>query len=485
MNNLQEKYVLGLDYGTDSVRATLVNALTDEELITSVKNYSRWNEGKYIDAPNNQYRQHPKDYIEGMEFTIKEIISQSSPQTIDNIVALSFDTTGSTPALIDEYGIPLALNEKFAENPNAMFILWKDHTAIKEAEEINNLAKKWEVDYTKYSGGIYSSEWVWSKMLHILRIDKDVREAAYSWVEHCDWIPALVTGNTKPESIKRSRCAAGHKAMWHEDWNGLPSEEIQPKTLLKVIATSTCDIMTVPKEVIQKNIIPGICGQVEGSVIPKDIGLEAGQSAFGGIYSWFKDLLSWPLQFVDDEQLRKRIEEKILINLSKEAEKLPVTHNDLIVTDWLNGRRTPDADQTLKGSVYGLTLATNAPLIFKALVEATAYGSKAIIDRLIENNVEIDQVIAIGGVARKSPFVMQTLSNILNKVIKVSKSDETCALGVSMYAAVVGEVYASVQQAQEKIGSGIEKEYHPEKTKVTIYQENFEKYLTLGSVKLA
>jgi L-ribulokinase len=423
--------------------------------------------------------------------------------------------------------------------------LWKDHTAIKEAEEINILAKNRKIDYTKYEGGIYSSEWVWAKMLHVLREDESLREQAFSWVEHCDWMPALVTGNTLPKEIKRSRCAAGHKAMWHADWEGLPSEEFlttldpllknfraqlftetytsdtnvgflsqewadrlglttnvkvgvgifdahsgavggeaKPGALLRIIGTSTCDIMVVPNEEIKDKLIPGICGQVDGSVVPGFIGLEAGQSAFGDVYAWYKDLLAWPLSLIDDEEQRKEIEDKIIVQLSMEASKLPITSNDLIATDWLNGRRTPDADQSLKGSITGLTLGTTAPIIFKALVEATAFGSKAIVDRLIENDVQINEVIALGGVAKKSTFVMQTLSNVLNLTIKVAKSNETCALGAAMYAAVVGGVYATLQEAQIAMGCGMEKEYKPELNKVGVYQENYKKYLKLGKCKV-
>ena len=540
-----DKYVIGIDYGSDSVRAAIINTKNGEELAVSVKNYTSWSKGDYSNPLKNQYRQHPRDYIEGLEYTVNDILNKCKSIDIKNIVALSFDTTGSTPVLVDELGVPLSLRPEFSENPNAMFVLWKDHTAVKEAKEINNLAKNWDIDYTKYEGGIYSSEWVWAKMLHILRIDKTVREKAYSWVEHCDWMPALVTGNTRPKKIKRSRCAAGHKAMWHNDWGGLPSDaflttldpllkgfrsrlynetytsdvsvgclsqewadrlglttkvkvgvgifdahsgavggEVKPGSLLKVIGTSTCDIMVVPSSDIKNTIIPGICGQVEGSVINDCIGLEAGQSAFGDIYAWFKNVMAWPLYLIENQQKREIIDRKIISELSKEASKLLVTEKDLIATDWLNGRRTPDADQSLKGSMSGLTLGTTAPMIFKALVEATAFGSKAIVDRLIESGIEINEVIALGGVAKKSPFVMQTLSNILNMVIKVAKSNETCALGVAMYASVVGDVYNTIQEAQNLMGNGIEREYHPDPTKAIIYKQNYKRYLELGSLSL-
>ena len=219
------KYVIGLDYGSDSARAVVVNAETGEELASSVKYYPRWMEGKYCVPTANQYRQHPQDYIDVLEYTVKDALSKCPAGTAENVVGIGFDTTGSTPVFTDKNGTPLAMLPEFAENPNAMFVLWKDHTAIKEAEEINELAGKWDTDYTSYEGGIYSSEWFWAKALHVLRADEKVREAAYSIVEHCDWMPALLTGVTTPEQMYRSRCASGHKAMWLEEWGGLPSEE--------------------------------------------------------------------------------------------------------------------------------------------------------------------------------------------------------------------------------------------------------------------
>ncbi|MEI7616550.1 MAG: FGGY family carbohydrate kinase, partial [Actinomycetota bacterium] len=220
----QDKYIIGLDFGTDSVRAVIVNAVNGFEEATSVTSYKRWSTGKYSDASKNRFRHHPLDYLESMEEVITNVLNFMPAKTKENIIAIGVDTTGSTPGPIDKDGNVLALNKDFTENPNAMFILWKDHTAIKEAELINKAAwsSKDGMDYTKYEGGVYSSEWFWAKMLHTIKIDNKVRDAAYSWVELCDWIPAVLTGNTKPQEIKRSRCAAGHKAMWHKDWNGLP-----------------------------------------------------------------------------------------------------------------------------------------------------------------------------------------------------------------------------------------------------------------------
>ncbi|MCK4853417.1 MAG: ribulokinase, partial [Bacteroidales bacterium] len=197
-----EKYVIGLDYGTDSVRAVIVNASNGEEAASDVHYYTRWAEGKYCDPAANRFRQHPLDYLEGFVNTIKNCISVVSPLVQQNIRGISVDTTGSTPVAVNKEGVPLSLTPGFEENPNAMFVLWKDHTAVKEAAEINEASRTWGgTDYTKFEGGVYSSEWFWAKILHVLHEDEKVRESAYSWVEHCDWIPAILTGNTDPLTL--------------------------------------------------------------------------------------------------------------------------------------------------------------------------------------------------------------------------------------------------------------------------------------------
>lgn len=538
------KYVIGLDYGSDSARAVIVNAETGEEMASSVKHYPRWMEGKYCVPTANQYRQHPQDYIDALEFTVRNALSKCPAGTAENVVGMAFDTTGSTPVFTDQEGTPLAMLPEFAENPNAMFVLWKDHTAIREAQEINDLCAKWDIDYSSYEGGIYSSEWFWAKALHVLRADEKVRAAAYSIVEHCDWLPGLLVGKTKPEEICRSRCASGHKAMWLEKWGGLPSEEfltaldpllsgyrdrlytitcpsdkktgtlteewakrlglttrvavavgafdchmgavgaeVKSGALVRVIGTSTCDIMVASYEEMGHKLIPGICGQVDGSVIPGMIGLEAGQSGFGDIYAWFKRVVAWPVEQSDllDAETKKKIIDGIIPALEREAEKIPVSESTILATDWMNGRRTPDANQLVKGAITGLTLGSSAPLIFRALVEATAYGSKAIVDRFIENGVEIKEIIGIGGIALKSSFVMQTLADVLNMPIKVAKAEQACAFGTAMFAAVAAGVFAKVEDAQKAMGLGFAKEYHPVAANHAKYVELYNKYLQLGS----
>ena len=544
------KYVIGLDYGSDSVRSLIVDVANGEEVGTSVAYYPRWMEGKYCVPAENQYRQHPLDYLECLERVIKEALEQAPAGCAENVVGISFDTTGSTPVLTDEEGTPLALKPEFAENPNAMFVLWKDHTAIKEADEINALAESGPINYIKYEGGIYSSEWTWAKVTHILRNDAAVRAAAKSFIEHADWMPAVLTGTSNPKEVKRSRCAAGHKAMWHTDWNGLPPEEFllkldpvlkgirdsmsqetytsdtkvgyltqewadrlglttnvavgvsafdchmgavgaegTPNTLVRVMGTSTCDILLADYEEMKDKLVAGICGQVDGSVVPGLVGLEAGQSAFGDVYAWFKRLVAWPIEnvlakttLVDEDTKKKLIEEAvdgIIPALADEAEKLPL-ESKLVATDWFNGRRTPDANQKLKGTITGMNLGSTAPMLFKALVEATAYGSKAIVDRFIEQGVAINEVIAIGGVAKKSRFVMQTLCDVIQMPIKVSATDQTCAFGAAMFAAVAAGSYDKVQDAQDAMKKGFESTYTPNPAKAAYYNEQYKKYQFLG-----
>jgi L-ribulokinase len=549
---MNDKYVIGLDYGTDSCRAVVINAFTGGEVASAVNYYPRWQAGRYCDEKANRYRHHPLDYTESLIVAVREALQACPEGTAAKVVGMAFDTTGSTPVLTDKEGTPLALLPEFADNPNAMFVLWKDHTAVKEAAEINALASRWEIDYTAYEGGIYSSEWVWAKMAHVLREDEGIRKAAYAWIEHCDWMPALLTGKTKPEAVYRSRCAAGHKAMWHEQWGGLPSEaflttlepllasfrshlfeqtytsdtavgyltaewasrlgltthvavsvgafdchmgavgaEITPHTFVRVIGTSTCDIMVVSYDEIGDRLIPGICGQVDGSVIPGMIGLEAGQSGFGDIYAWFKRLLLWPAETIlaqsllagkeVKETLIREMSDAIIPLLSEEAAKVPVSESAILAVDWMNGRRTPDANQLVKGALAGLNLGSSAPLVFRALVEATAYGSKAIVDRFLSAGIRIDSVTGIGGISLKSPFVMQVMADVLGMPIKVARPEQACAFGASMFAAVAAGIYNKVEEAQQQMGQGFAKEYTPNPAHHEAYRLLYEKYQRLGA----
>lgn len=540
-NKMKSTYTIGVDFGTDSVRALVVNNQTGENIGTAVHYYERWKQGLFCNPSISQFRQHPFDYIEGLEASVTGALDNVSEEIKQNIVGISIDTTGSTPVAVDENGTPLALLPDFADNPNGMFILWKDHTANAEAEEINKLAHSWHNDFTKYVGGIYSSEWFWAKILHTLRVDKGVSSKAFSWVEHCDWISAVLTGNSNPLTMKRSRCAAGHKAMWHEEFEGLPSEEfltkldpllaglrerlfrntytsdesmgkissewagklgistnvvigvgafdchmgavgaeIEPYDFVRVMGTSTCDMLIAPNQEIGHLLIKGICGQVDGSIIPNMLGMEAGQSAYGDYYAWFQQVITEPVLELLGEKAAKELSQKLIPYLSEKASLLPISAYDPVATDWINGRRTPDANHELKAAFLGMNLGTDAIKIFKMIVEATAFGSKAIVDRFIEEGVPIKQVIAIGGVAKKSPFVMQTLSDVLNMPIKVASSDQACALGAAMNASVAAGVYSNLQEAQRAMGSGFDAHYEPRASNVEVYQKLYEKYQKLG-----
>ncbi|WP_353718243.1 ribulokinase [Dyadobacter sp. 676] len=539
---MKENYVIGIDFGTDSVRALVVNADTGAQVGTAVEEYPRWKQGKYCDAGISQFRQHPLDYLESLESAVRGALDQAPEGVRQNVRGISVDTTGSTPVAVDRAGTPLALLPEFADNPNGMFVLWKDHTANEEAGEINRLAHRYDIDFTKYVGGIYSSEWFWAKILHTLRADEAVRRQAFSWVEHCDWISAELTGITDPLTLKRSRCAAGHKALWHQEFEGLPpnaffkeldplldglrerlftttetsdqpmgtiSKEwaaklripeevvigvgafdahmgavgalIEPYSLCKVIGTSTCDMLVAPNEEVGHLLIKGICGQVDGSIVPGMLGMEAGQSAFGDIYAWFSRIVIEPVRALLGDAEAAELSRKLIPYLAEQASGLPVTPNDIIAVDWLNGRRTPDAKHTLKGGLLGLNLASDSARIFKALVEATAYGSKAIVERFRNEGVPIHQVIAIGGVAKKSAFVMQTLADVLDMPIKVAASEQACALGAAMFAAVAAGVHDTLQEAQEAMSSGFDAVYQPREAQSAVYRQLYQKYLEAGN----
>lgn len=548
-----DAFVIGVDFGTDSVRSVLVNALNGQEVSSSVFFYPRWRDGLYCNPSKNQFRQHPLDYVEGIESTIKECLKRAGGASKSAVKAIAVDTTGSTPIAVDKSGTPLSLTPGFETNPNAMFVLWKDHTATGEAAEINEHATKFETNYLKFVGGIYSSEWFWAKLLHVLREDPDVRTACYSWVEHCDWIPFLLTGGTDVHQMKRGVCSAGHKALWAADFGGLPPDnffssldpllkgftsrlfkdtytadkpagklsaewsarlglspevivgigafdahmgavggQIEPGHLSKVMGTSTCDMMVAHPADLKDKLVHGICGQVDGSVIPGMIGLEAGQSAFGDTYAWFRNVLAWPIQKILTqsslisadlaESLKNEIVDKIIPALTSYAAAIPVTEDDEIAMDWLNGRRTPDANQLLKGAMTGLSIGSESPHMFKAWVEATCFGAKAIVDRFNNEGVPVKGLIGLGGVARKSPYIMQVMADVMNMPIRIHKSEQTCAMGAAMFAATAAGVYTRVEDAMNAMGQGFDMEYKPDQSVVRTYERRYQKYIALGGL---
>jgi L-ribulokinase len=530
----QKRYALGVDYGTNSVRTLLVDVNDGSEVATYVYNYPSGEAGILLDKKDpNLARQNPADYIEGFYQSVRRVMSAAkkirgfSPE---QVIGIGVDTTGSTPIPVDREGTPLALKSEFKKELAAHAWLWKDHTGHDEAAEITEKAAKFGAGYLAKCGGIYSSEWYWSKILHCKRTAPKVFKAAYSWVELADFVPAFITGNVDPLTLPRGICAAGHKAMYNEQWGGLPSKAflaqldpalaelrdryadhaltadklagtlasapakkaglpagvpvavgafdahmggvgagIKPGTLVKIIGTSTCDMMVAPQDGALPDI-PGLCGIVPGSIIPGMYGLEAGQSAVGDIFNWFVKYLT-PQQYCAKGDPHA--------NLSREAEKLLPGESGLLALDWNNGNRTILVDPLLSGLLLGQTLHTTAPEIYQALVEATAFGALRIINRFEEYGVAVKEVINCGGIAEKNPYVMQIYADVCNRPMKISRSPQTCALGAAIFGAVVGGAYKTTEQAQRKM-TGVKKTvYLPRKAAAQTYADLYKLYLTL------
>lgn len=529
---MSSKYAIGLDYGTNSVRALIVNTANGREAGTAVWNYEHGVSGVILSRDPHLARQHPADYIKGAEITIVKALADAKKNVRGfqpgQVVGIGVDTTGSTPLPVDKNGQPLAFNRKFAKNPAAMAWLWKDHTGVSEAGEITALAKEIRPQFLAKCGGTYSSEWFWSKIFHCLRVAPEVFDAAHSWIELADYVPAALTGAESPEKLTVGICAAGHKAMFNAQWGGYPDSEflarlhpklaelrqrlcthvhaidaavgvltpewakktglpagipvavgafdahlgavgcgIQPGALVKIIGTSTCDIAVWPN---RENLadIPGLCGIVNGSVLPGFFGLEAGQSAVGDIFNWFVNYIQpggkKPYSHAD---------------LDKEAARLKPGESGLLALDWNNGNRTILVDQRLTGLLVGQSLYTTPPEIYRALVEATAYGALTIINRFEEYGVKIEQVINCGGISEKSPFTMQIYADVTGRPMKVSRSAQTCALGSAVAGAVVARAHKNYADAQKAMTGLRPRIYQPNPQAHAIYQELYTLYKTL------
>ena len=533
---MSSKYTIGLDYGTNSVRTVIVNTSNGREVATAVWNYSQGTAGVILSRDPNLARQHPGDYVTGAEVSIKKALAEAKKSvkgfSPDQIIGIGVDTTGSTPLPVDRNGRPLAMDRRFAKNPAAMAWLWKDHTGVAEAVEITEKARALRPQYLAKCGGTYSSEWFFSKILHCLRTSPEVFDAAHLWVECADWVPAMLTGTEAPDQLTVGICAAGHKAMYNDDWGGYPDAEflsqldpklgelrarlrpkassidravggltaewarrtgvpantpvavgafdahlggvgsgIKPGTLVKIIGTSTCDMMVVPLGDKLADI-PGLCGIVPGSILPGYYGLEAGQSAVGDIFNWFVNYI---------QPLGKKVGTHEA--LSTEAARLAPGESGLLALDWNNGNRTILVDQRLTGLMLGQTLYTTPAEVYRALVEATAFGALTIINRFEEYGVKVDQIVNCGGIAEKNPLVMQIYADVTGRPIKISRSAQTCALGAAIAGAVVAakkaggyDDYASAQAAMTGLKP---KAFQPNPKAHAVYEHLYKLYRKL------
>jgi len=526
-------YAIGVDYGTNSCRALLVDVRDGSELASHVFPYPTGEMGIILDRSDpNLARQNPRDYIEGFVTCVASVVRQAARLKgfdPNQVIGIGVDTTGSTPIPVDAMGVPLAMTKRFAGNPAAQAWLWKDHTSHAEAAAITEYARKSGAPYLAKCGGTYSSEWFWSKIWHCQKTSPEVFHAAHSWVELCDFVPAYITGKLNPANMSRSICAAGHKAMFAEEWGGLPSAKflrhlspeladlrerlyskaessdqiagfmieevsalvglppnipvavgafdahhgavgagIRPGTLVKILGTSSCDMLVVPPGSKIKDI-PGVCGIVPGSIMPGMTGLEAGQSAVGDIFLWFADKI----------RPNGRSGADAIAALTHDAERLQPGESGLVALDWNNGNRTVLVDPLLSGLMVGQTLHTTAPEMFRALIESTAFGARAIIERFEEYGVPVKDVINCGGIAEKSPFLMQIYADVCNRPMRISRSSQTCALGAAIFGAVAGGAYRSVSLAQRAMTGVKTVVYRPNHAQTDIYEELYSIYRTL------
>ncbi len=532
-------YSLGLDFGTNSCRSLIVDLDNGQELASQVVPYPSGQEGIFLDSKDpNVARQEARDYLFSMRESVRRAIGRAKDvdSSFDRtrIIGIGIDTTGSSPMPVNEEGVPLSQVPEFKGNPDAMVWLWKDHSSFAEAALITELAAKKRPQYLAKIGGIYSSEWFWSKILHCKNVSPEVFQAAHSFVEICDYIPAVLAGSTKPDSIVRSICAAGHKALYNEMWGGLPDKEflsdlnpdlgdlrdrlytkavssdhlagylcrewaeelglnhgmaiavgafdahmgavgagVKEGTLVKILGTSTCDIMVFPGE---KGLadIPGVCGIVDGSVLPGFLGIEAGQSAVGDIFLWF-------VHHLVPDSYGRTVDDKFK-NLEKEACRQKPGEHGLLALDWNNGNRTILVDVRLSGLLLGQTLHTQAHEIYRALIEATAFGALTIINRIEEFGVAVNEIINCGGLAVKNTFLMQIYADITGRPMKVSQSDQTCALGAAIFGAVAAGPdqggFKTVEEAQKAM-TGIREVFRPDKDNSVVYKDLFELYRRL------
>ena len=543
-------FVIGLDYGTDSARAVLVNAHTGEQIAEAVHNYTRWSRGEFCDALESRFRQHPLDYIEALKSVLHGVLD-SNQDIAPYVRAISVDTTASTPCLTDENLQPLSLKEQYKDNPDAMFVLWKDHTGVAEAAAIEQACHNSQTDYTQVSGYHYSAECFWAKVMHLLATNSDMRRDARSVIECSDFICATLTGTTDPKVARMGHCNAAQKMFWSEDWGGFPPESffealdpalvpilrtlnankytcdkpygkissalaaelglscdvvigcgnvdshqgaigagVAYKRAMINLGTSGCCMFVIPSEVLGGRIIDGVFGQAESCIIPGLVGFEVGLSAFGDAYAWLRRTLAYPTveilaksEKIDPETRKTLVDEvldNILVKLGEDAAKITPRLDAPFATDWFNGRRSPEPNQLLWGSLMGLKLSTTAPELYYAIVEATALAMKTIVDHLAERDIVFDSFIGVGGISQKSPFVMQMLADAIGKDIHVSECKQSCALGSAICASVVARLYPTIEAAQQALCRPIIRTYSPNSERRELLQKRHELYRAAG-----
>ena len=520
-------FTIGIDYGTNSVRALVVRCKDGAELGTGVVNYPSGHQGVLLDPKDhNLARQHPGDYLLGLEQSVKGALAAAAKKrgfSADKVIGIGVDTTGSSPIPVDATNRPLALNQKWKKNLHAQCWLWKDHTSATEAAQITELAALHRPHYIAKCGNTYSSEWFWSKILHCRRVAPEVFDAAHSWVELADWIPSVLAGVQQPERVTRGVCCAGHKALYSDEWGGLPDKEflalLDPKlaglrdrlydkaydatvpagklsyewaeklglrpnlpiaigemdvhygaigcgvaegVLVKVIGTSTCDCGVVSADQTIRDI-PGICGIVKGAILPGFYGIEAGQSAVGDIFKWWVEVVC-----EGDGALHAR--------LTHEAARQKPGQSGLLALDWNNGNRTILVDPLLTGALVGQTLYTTKAEIYRALIEATAFGARAILERIKEYDVPVHRIVCAGGIAEKNPMLMQIYADITGCTMQVSGSSQACALGSALSAAVLAGAHKSFPAAQKAMTHVLPKSYRPIAAHQKVYDDLYRLY---------
>lgn len=530
-----KQFALGIDYGTNSCRSLLVDLDDGSEVGSTTFCYPSGEMGILLDEQNpNVARQNPQDYLDGLEAVTRGALEQARANvpgfSADQIIGIGIDTTGSTVIPVNRDGTPLGLLPEFKDSLSAMVWLWKDHTSHEEAAEITELGNRIRPNVMAKCGGIYSSEWWWSKILHLKRTDPRIFNAAFSFVEHCDWIPAVLTGNTDPLTLKRGVCSAGHKAMFSSEWGGLPDKEflgqldphlpqlrdrlfneahtsdtkagdlcsewaqrlglkegtavavgafdahmgavgagIKEGALVKILGTSTCDLMIASANKPLADI-PGVCGIVNGSVLPGYFGIEAGQSAVG-------DLFLWLVNHLVPDSYGSSVGDKF-VNMEKALTVMRPGQSGLMALDWNNGNRTILVDARLTGLLIGQTLHTEAHEIYRAYIEATAFGALTIIKRVEEHGVSVREIINTGGLSIKNEALMQIYADVIGRPMKVSRSEQTCALGAAIFGAAAAGA-GSVADIQSRVTAMREKIYTPNADNHRTYTELYALYRTL------